>query len=306
MRDWISDWRAPESLLRSPDPSPDQVAQARELLEVVRAALELLPETQRQAVLLYYLQGLSSQEIAALLGISTGAVRVRLHRARAELREQLSELAPHVTWPTEARKETLLMIEVAIEDVVVRITKPTEESPAPQHAGRPLRIVLLREKAGTRRLAIWIGQAEGDALAMQLAGAQPPRPMSADLTARLLGLAGARVERVTVDRLEENTFYATVKLAVDGSSHDVDARPSDALNLALRLSAPILVADELLAGAGAPDEPSIAFLEQETAKAMGNTGEEPPAGEWRSLTPELVTSLEAAPTRTLSPATRRD
>ncbi len=295
--------RVPAGVLQTADPSPDQVAETHELLGIVRAALDLLPPGQREAVLLLYLDGLSCQEVAALLGSSTGAVRVRLHRARTLLRARLLEAAPelaptiaHRPLITQSRKDRQTMIAVSIEDVVVRIAKPDPERDLLRHAGRPLRIVLLREKEGDRRLPIWIGQAEGDALAFQLASEQPPRPTSADLTARLLGLAGARIEQVRVDRLEENTFFSTMTVTVDGTTHEIDARPSDALNLAARLGAPILVAEELLRGAGADADP-FAFLDGEAVKAHERMEETLPEGEWRSLTPELVMTLNPPPGR---------
>src|ERR687895_997091 len=77
--------RVPEST----QPSPEQAVEAAELLALVRQALEVLPPAQRDVVLLHYYEGLTCEEIAAVLGRSTGAVRVRLHRARGRLRDQL-------------------------------------------------------------------------------------------------------------------------------------------------------------------------------------------------------------------------
>src|SRR5439155_5405859 len=114
------------------------------------------------------------------------------------------------------------------------------------------RIVLLREEAGERLLPIWIGPGEGNALAFRLTGDSPQRPMTSDLMVELLRITGGRIQRVAITALREKTFYAAVVVAVDGRTEELDARPSDAMNLAVRVGAPILVDDELLDEAGLP------------------------------------------------------
>jgi RNA polymerase sigma factor (sigma-70 family) len=272
--------RVPPGLLTAPDPAPDQVAEARELLRLVGAAVDVLPEGQREVVLLHYVDGLSCQEIAALLGRSTGAVRVRLHRARAELRALLRAAHPEpepLVAATRPRKEGAPMIEVILEDVVVRVAP--DDGVAGQH-----RIVLLRERDGDRTLPIWIGFPEGDALALHRAGAATPRPLTFDLMARLLDFAGAQIEQVTVSSLRDNTFFGVVTLRSGDEVHEVDARPSDALNLALRVGARVLVEREVMDQAAVPAADAFRRLDDEREKL----GLEPEEGEWRSLTPELV------------------
>ena len=239
------------------DPTPEQALEAAELLELVRRALDVLPAAQRDVVLLHYFEGLTCQEIAALLGQSTGTVRVRLHRARGRLRGRLAALRP---------KEVPAMVEMQIEDVVARDAAELTQ-----------RVVLLSEREGQRLLPIWIGPFEGDSLALQLGGESLPRPLTSDLTARLIEAAGARIERVTINRLSEKTFYATV--AVGGS--EVDARPSDALNLAARVGAPIYVAEAVL------DEAAVAgeSLDDELAAMEQKLGRSPePDASWSPLT----------------------
>jgi bifunctional DNase/RNase len=119
---------------------------------------------------------------------------------------------------------------------------PEEALEQSQRAG-VVRSALATLSDGARRLPIRIGPPDGDALAARLAEQQTPRPLAVDLTAGLLAAAGAEVERVTVNRLAERTFYAVVTLANAG---EVDARPSDALDLALRVGAPVYVADDVL------------------------------------------------------------
>jgi uncharacterized protein len=103
-------------------------------------------------------------------------------------------------------------------------------------------IVLLEERGGERQLLIWIGGAEATSMALRLAGmGLPARPLGADLTAALVGTLGGRLVEVRIDRLDEGTFYATVALEGPQGPAEVDARPSDALNLALVAGAPVRV-----------------------------------------------------------------
>lgn len=253
--------------------SPEQALEAAELLALVRSAFQALPPRQRDIALLYYVDGLSCGEIAALLGSSPGAVRVGLHRARRELRKRLQ------------RKE-LGMPEVTLDDVIVRAVSDEAENPRLEN---DLRVVLLREKGGAERLlAIWVGPSEGDSLALQLGGDSMPRPLTADLMARLLEAASARVERVTISSLHEETFYATITVVAGDKATEIDSRPSDALNLAARVGTPIFVDDEVMNTAAVSGDD----LNGELAEIREKAGyEEELAGEWRSLSPELVKAL---------------
>lgn len=107
-------------------------------------------------------------------------------------------------------------------------------------------IVLLRESSGTRYLPIWIGQPEAAAIAMVLQGVSSPRPMTHDLLRDVLEALGVSVANVTITELRDGTFYAVIRMTRDGASHEVSARPSDAIALAVRLGCKILVADEVL------------------------------------------------------------
>jgi RNA polymerase sigma factor (sigma-70 family) len=251
------------------EPSPHERVESGELLRAVLAALEILPSHEREAVLMHYVDDLSAGEIAELVGEAPGTIRVRLHRARRRLRAEL------------LGKEQR-MIEVTVDDVIVRVLQAEEEGQLPRLAKPWQRIVLLREKEGDRVLPIWIGAPEGDMLAFHLHGASTPRPMTPDLTTRLLDAAGARIERVAVTRLEENTFYATITLVVGESAHEIDARPSDAVNLALRAGVSIFVDEEVMAAQ------AVTEIEDGVEARIKEHGEEPGPGEWRSLSPELI------------------
>jgi uncharacterized protein len=246
----------------------------------VRESIELLPQHEREVVALHYVDGLSCEEVGASLGLSAGAVRVRLHRARARLR---GELAPFAFEDTH-RGEEPPMVEMKVDDVLVRV--------AGDDVVEDQRVVLLKETDGDRVLPIWIGGAEGNALAFRLREEPTLRPMTSDLLAQVVQVLGARVEGIAVTRLQEKTFYASISLAVDGRKEELDARPSDALNLAVRTSAPISVAEDVL------DEAAVRAdsVQEEIADKEREFGTEPNRpGEWRSLSAELLRVLHRWP-----------
>jgi uncharacterized protein len=107
-------------------------------------------------------------------------------------------------------------------------------------------IVLLKTADGNRYLPIWIGQPEAAAILMKLQGAATPRPMTHDLVTDLLEQLEAQVVRITVTELRDNTFYASITVAMNGSEVEVDSRPSDAIALAVRADAPIFAADRVI------------------------------------------------------------
>lgn len=114
-------------------------------------------------------------------------------------------------------------------------------------------IVLLKTADGNRFLPIWIGHAEAAAILARLQDAEPPRPMTHDLIAQVVDGLSAEVARVTVTEMRDNTFYALIRLSTAGRDVEVDARPSDAIAVAVRTGAPIFAADDLL------DENAIEF-----------------------------------------------
>ena len=143
---------------------------------------------------------------------------------------------------------------------------------------------MLKEKDGDRILCIWVRPADGDTLASELTDWSPPRPMTSDLMVELVRVMGGRIERVAVTGLREQTFYATISVAVDGHVEELDARPSDAINLAVRVGARIVVDDAVLEEVGlAPDS----LAERLDHDAEGAPLELPP-GQWTSLSAELL------------------
>jgi RNA polymerase sigma factor (sigma-70 family) len=219
------------------EPGPDERAELAELAAAVRAAVAQLAGGQREAVFLFYLQGLTHREVAAELSISVGAVKARLHQARAALAPQLT---PLIKTPEETTM-TATASSPAWADVSVTEIRCRDAG----EAGR-VHVMVLQERDGTRRLPMWIGPAEATALAISLEALEAPRPLTYQMAANLLGATGSRVTEVRITRLIAPVFYAVI--AVDGPTgrREIDARPSDAVNLALVTGAPIRVDSALL------------------------------------------------------------
>ncbi len=107
-------------------------------------------------------------------------------------------------------------------------------------------IIILRDQEGQRVLPIWVGVFEANAIALQIENIATPRPMTHDLLRNVITDLKAQVRKIVVSDLKENTFYALIYLTVNGDTVAVDARPSDAIALALRVRAPIFVEDAVI------------------------------------------------------------
>ena len=110
-------------------------------------------------------------------------------------------------------------------------------------------IIILRDQEGQRVLPIWVGVFEANAIALQIENIATPRPMTHDLLRNVITDLKAQVRKIVVSDLKENTFYALIYLTVNGDTVAVDARPSDAIALALRVRAPIFVEDAVIGNA---------------------------------------------------------
>jgi bifunctional DNase/RNase len=120
-------------------------------------------------------------------------------------------------------------------------------------------VLVLSEESGTRWLPIWIGSAEARSIALEMEALHPPRPNSHDLARDVIRGLDAEVERVVVTELRDGTYYASLQLMRGGQLVRIDARPSDAIAIALRAHAPIFVREPLFEqGAAEEDSPSAA------------------------------------------------
>ncbi|TYT22900.1 bifunctional nuclease family protein [Dictyoglomus thermophilum] len=129
-------------------------------------------------------------------------------------------------------------------------------------------VVILREKnEGKRFLPIWIGSFEANAIAIALEKIDIGRPLTHDLMKNIIEALDAKVEKVFIHSLKENTFYATIYLNVEDKTLEIDSRPSDAMALALRTNSPIYVDSKLIEEAGFIEEYSA---EEELTKLLQN------------------------------------
>src|SRR5215213_6523796 len=222
--------------------TPEEVHAARELHDTIVAALSELSDLNREVVIGFYLAGYSYAELAELLGVPVSTIKGRLFKGRRQLRRTLAPTAHEVLKPDgRLRKEHLMeaseLVEVTIESI--RTSQLTLH-----------RVVVLGEQGGERLLPIWIGPFEADAIQLALEGTQPHRPMTHDLALRLIEPLGGTVQQIVINRIAEQTFYAEITLSANGQTHVIDARPSDAIALAVRNSAAIYVARAVFDMAG--------------------------------------------------------
>jgi uncharacterized protein len=155
-------------------------------------------------------------------------------------------------------------------------------------------VVILKETGRERYLPIWIGPWEASAIAMRLQGLTPERPLTHDLFATSLGELGIRVERVLIVALAEETFHARLVLVGADQRIEVDARPSDAIALAVRVGAPIYAAPEVLdqAALGADSDEEDEEGGARSPADLESTGERIPDARL-DIFREFVNSLEA-------------
>jgi hypothetical protein len=135
-------------------------------------------------------------------------------------------------------------------------------------------VVILKDPEGDRYLPIWIGAWEASAIAMRLQGLAAERPLTHDLFAAALDRLGVRVERVVISELADETYHARIHLEREGVQVEVDARPSDALALAVRAEVPIFAAEDVLAQAALAADP-----DEEAGDDEGADDEEGEGGE---------------------------
>ncbi len=153
------------------------------------------------------------------------------------------------------------MIEVKIDSIRVSLMS--------QH-----RVVVLRETDSDRYLPIWIGPFEADAITLQLQGVQVARPLTHDLLKSVIDQMGAKISHVVVSELKNDTFFARIVMDMNGKSIEIDARPSDAIALAVRVNAPLFVADQVMAEAAIVPETGLEDVDTEDVESAPVSEEE--------------------------------
>jgi len=136
------------------------------------------------------------------------------------------------------------MIEVKVDSIQVSLMS--------EH-----RVVILKDIKAERYLPIWIGPYEADAIAIRLRSVEVPRPLTHDLLNNVIADMGGEVSHILVSDLHNDTFYARITVKVNEHCLEIDARPSDAIALAVRANAPIFVEEDILAQAGITPETDV-------------------------------------------------
>lgn len=167
------------------------------------------------------------------------------------------------------------MIEVKIDSIRVSLMS--------QH-----RVVVLKETNSDRYLPIWIGPFEADAITIQLQGVEVQRPLTHDLLKSIIEEMGATVSHVIVSELKNDTFYARIVMDVDGNSLEIDARPSDAIALSVRVNAPLFVNEEVMELASITPEVGLDELDIEDSSEPVSPEEE----EQLSIFREFINDLD--------------
>jgi bifunctional DNase/RNase len=151
----------------------------------------------------------------------------------ASARDRAESPAPKTNGPQEAA-------------VLAVMIDPQSQQPA----------VVLEGKRDKRRFAMAIGVAEATGIALPLQGVTPPRPLTHDLFLTMFSRLRVSLNKVVINDFRDNTYFATVHLVVNGSEMTLDSRPSDAIALAIRAKAPVLVEDRVFERGGMPEKPA--------------------------------------------------
>jgi RNA polymerase sigma factor (sigma-70 family) len=238
----LGDWPQPLHP-HSVDGLPEQAVEDRDRGDAVRSALAGLPVEQRQAVTLFYFADLPVAQIADRFGDSPGAVKARLHKARARLRDGITTDRPDLI-PQSNRRTSMTTVRVA----------HAEPRPDRTHISHVL--VVLADDTGRRVLPIWLMGIDGHSLRVLLDRDAETDGESAgvpeELTDRLLRAAGARVTGVDIDELGPDLPVARIHVTTPGGAHEVTARLADGLAMAVVQGAPIRVSDILMDRLGEP------------------------------------------------------
>ena len=220
--------------------------QAKDLLKSYRAGQPSALKRFRES--LSHLSGLTDDELVRLSLSLRDAQRVV---ATEYGFPNWTSMRSHVE-----RKERTTMYEVSVDHVKV-------------NRFNNLRSVILKGKDVRKTISLWIGESEGNAIALKLQGQEMPRPMTHDLMDSMIRDLGATVERVVVSELSDDTFLSNVELKTNDTTLEVDSRPSDAIALAVRCGAPIFVAEDVLEQVGTDIGP-------ETTESPPTFGQWPP------------------------------
>jgi RNA polymerase sigma factor (sigma-70 family) len=232
---WAGGLHVDTLALASHEPVLDEIIQQRELYASIREQIDSLSPKKRETVSLFYYDQLSLEEIADVLGISVTAVKSRLYKSRKQLKTLLVPLLADGQEFVSERKPKMI---------------PVTAVHAVKNVGTENYILMLLNQPGRQVLPIWVGPQEGEHIMLRLRQFPTSRPMTFQFIADLLATSGVNPKEVYINALKYDVFYASVITHNSKGIQEVDARPSDAIALALYAGFPIFVAEEVMASAG--------------------------------------------------------
>ncbi len=237
-----------ENLLDKRSPSPQETVETDELRAKVQRAISSLSEKNRLALTLYYIDGLSYEEIGTFLDIPMTTIKSRLYKARKKLKKEVLQMTKDEFQQSPLPEDFSSQVLQEVELTQIYPLKETDDFHAvmKQQAKQTLLVLILTSKEKpNRHLPIFIGFNEGSAICLARKGISTPRPLTHDLIVTLLKAVNATVQKVIVTDLRENTFFGRIILECNGKIKEIDSRPSDAIAIAVRLKAPIFVVKKI-------------------------------------------------------------
>lgn len=209
----------------------DNTQEQAELSVLVRRTIDALPERQRLTVTMFYIDGLSYQDIAEFMGESVNAVESRLHRARAQLKERMMDAMGETFKPHHLSEEFTDEVLKKVRVMGVR-------------AGQPLGVIsgtetLIVQDEQEREFSVRLKGDEVYGIVAALEGRQPPRPMTHDLFKRMLDAFDIKLERVVLSDVQRGAFTARMLFRCGDETRAVDARAGDAVAMAVRTDADV-------------------------------------------------------------------
>lgn len=237
-----------ENLVDKELPSPQKAAETNEFRAKVRRAISFLSEKNRLTLTLYYIDGLTYEEIGTFLDISKTTIKSRLYKARKKLKKEVLEMTKDQFQQSPLPDDFSTQVLQEVELTQIYPLKETDDfhSIMKQQAKQNLLVLILTSKEKPdQHLPIFVGFNEGSAIFLARKGTSTPRPLTHDLIVTLLKAVNATIQKVIVTDLRETTFFGRIILECNGRIKEIDSRPSDAIAIAVRLKAPIFVAKKI-------------------------------------------------------------
>ncbi len=250
-----------ENLVDKHLPSLRKTIEINELRVKVQKAISSLSEKNRLALTLYYIDGLSYEEIGTFLDIPKTTIKSRLYKARKKLKKEVLQMTKDEFQKSPLPEDFPAQVLQEVELTQIYPLKEMDDLGAvwkqqakqvdiravrKQQAKQIMPVLILTSKEKpNRHLPIFIGFNEASAIFLARKGISRPRPLTHDLIVTLLKAVGASVKKVIVTDLRENTFFGRIILECNGEIKEIDSRPSDAIAIAVRLKVPIFVVKKI-------------------------------------------------------------